>query len=220
SHLGHIDTFRFEERALLAYAGDLICKGDYAKAIGIVTGRNRSFWVDRDVGRQSQWEACRLMVELGRELEKVRPALLKTARDPLKWVKAYAAEEGWFRIDELQRRLETWVAKMDDEPEIEKGLALVRREHEEVLKKMADGFASVFSEADWTVPGALHQTHIYPEVVQAMGGRVAYFFVDAMRFEMGVELARQLDGAKDLTIRPAIAALPTITPVGIDRKST
>ena len=35
-----------------------------------------------------------------------------------------------------------------------------------------------------------------------MGGRVAYFFVDAMRFEMGVELARQLEGTKDLTIRP------------------
>ena len=48
-----------------------------------------------------------------------------------------------------------------------------------------------------------------------MGGRVAYFFVDAMRFEMGVELARQLEVTKDLTIRPAIAALPTITPVGM-----
>ena len=215
SHLGNIDTFRFEERALLAHAGALICAGNYAKAIGIVAGRSRSFWVDRDVGRQSQWEACRLVAELGRELDKVRPALAKMTPDPHKWVQAYAAEGGWFRIDELQRRLETWVAKMDDEPEVEKALALVRREHEELLKKMATGFASVFSEAGWTVPGALHQTHIYPEVVQAMGGRVAYFFVDAMRFEMGVELARQLEGAKDVAIRPAIAALPTITPVGM-----
>ena len=36
-----------------------------------------------------------------------------------------------------------------------------------------------------------------------------------MRFEMGVELTRQLEGTKDLTIRPAIAALPTITPVSM-----
>jgi hypothetical protein len=215
SCLGKIDTFRFEERALLAHAGELICKGDYAKAIGIVAGRNRSFWVDRDVGRQSQWEACRLMAELGRELEKVGPALAKSTRDPLKWVQAYSVEGGWFRIDELQRRLETWVAKMDDEPELEKALALVRREHEELLRKMADGFAAVLEEAGWTVPGVLHQTHIYPDVVQAMGGRVAYFFVDAMRFEMGVELARQLEGAKDVTVRAALAALPTITPVGM-----
>src|SRR5690606_15423301 len=50
---------------------------------------------------------------------------------------------------------------------------------------------------------------------QTMGGRVAYVLVDAMRYEMGVELARQLEGATDLTIRPAIAAMPTITPVGM-----
>jgi hypothetical protein len=214
-HLGNIDTFRFEERALLAYAGELICAREYKKALGIVAGRSRSFWVDRDVGRQAQWEACRLMAELGREIEKVRPALSKSNGNPARWVQAYSTEDGWFRVDELQRRLETWVAKMDEEPETEKGLAVVRREHEELLKKMADGFAKVLGAAAWTVPGALHQTRVYPDVVQTMGGRVAYFFVDAMRFEMGVELARQLEGTKDLTIRPAIAALPTITPVGM-----
>ena len=213
--LGNIDTFRFEERALLAYASELICVREYKKALGIVASRSRSFWVDRDVSRQAQWEASRLMAELGGEIEKVRPALGKINGNPAKWVEAYSSEDGWFRVDELQRRLETWFAKMDEEPETEKGLALVRREHEELLKKMADGFAKVLGEAGWTVPGVLHQTQVYPEVVQTMGGRVAYFFVDAMRFEMGVELARQLEGTRDLTIRPAIAALPTITPVGM-----
>lgn len=215
SHLGNIDTFRFEERALLAYAGEQICGREYAKALGIVAGRSRSFWVDRDVLRQAQWEACRLIAELGREVEKVRPALGKISGDSTKWVEAYAAEEGWFRVDALQRRLETWVAKMDEEPETEQSLGVVRREHEELLKKMADGFAKVFHAASWTIAGGLHQTHIFPDVVQAMGGRVAYFLIDAMRFEMGVDLTNQLEGTKDLTIRPAIAALPTITSVGM-----
>ena len=215
AHLGKIDTFRFEERTLLSYVGELICAREYSKALGIVTGRGRSFWVDRDVGRQAQWEACRLMAELGGEIEKVRPALGRSNLNPSKWVQAYAADDGWFNVDGLQRRLDTWVAKMDDEPEAEKALAIVRREHEEFLKKMADGFAKVLTEAAWAVPEAMHQTRIYPDVVQTMGGRIAYFIVDAMRFEMGVELARQLDGTKDLTIRPAVAALPTITAVGM-----
>ncbi len=214
-HLGNIDTFRFEERALLSFAGKLIAKRDYSRALGIAVVRNRSFWVDRDVGRQAQWEACRLMAELGREIEKVRPDLGKASNDPAKWVQAYAAEDGWFRVDALQRHLDAWVATMDEEPEAQQALAVVRREHEELLKKMADGFAKAFGDARWAIPEALHQTRIYPEVVQTMGGRVAYFFVDAMRFEMGVELARQLEGTKDLTIRPAIAALPSITPVGM-----
>ena len=119
-HLGNIDTFRFEERALLAYADELICARDYARTLGIVAARSRSFWVDRDVGRQAQWEACRLMAELGREIEKVRPALRNANGNPAKWVHAYAGEDGWFRVDSLQRRLETWVAKMDEEPETER----------------------------------------------------------------------------------------------------
>lgn len=215
AHLGSIDTFRFEERALLAHAGQLLVMSKFEKALGVVNERSRSFWVDRDVGRQAQWEVCRLMAELGREIERVRPVLGRTAGGPEKWVAAYAAEDGWFRLDSLQRRLETWVAKMEEEPETEQAFALIRRDHEELLKKMAVGFTEVFEEAGWTIPEALHQTKIYPDVVQSMGGRVAYFFVDAMRFEMGVELVRQLDGTKDLTIRPAIAALPSITPVGM-----
>ncbi|MCA9231625.1 MAG: PglZ domain-containing protein [Planctomycetales bacterium] len=213
--LGNIDTFRFEERALLAYAGELLGAREYDKALAVVLGRSRSFWVDRAVGRQAQWEACRLMAELGSEIEKVRPAVSGGNGNPAKWVEAYSSADGWFRVDELQRRLETWVAKMDDDPETEQGLAVVRREHEELLKQMAGGFARGLREAAWTVAGPLPQTAIYSDIVQAMGGRVAYFWVDAMRFEMGVELAKQLAGAKDLTIRPAIAALPTITPVGM-----
>ena len=215
SHLGKIDTFRFEERTLLSHAGELVCTRKYDDALRITEERSRSFWVDRDVNRQAQWEACRLMAALGEVIEVVRPLLGKTNGEPGRWVQAYAGDQGWFRVDSLQRSLETWVAKMDQEPETEKALAVIRREHEELLKRMAEGFAKVFAEAGWTVPGVLHQTSIYPEAVKAMGDRAAYLLVDAMRFEMGEELAQQLEGADDLTVRPAIAALPTITPVGM-----
>ncbi len=213
--LGQIDTFRFEERALLGDAGSRIEAREYDAALGIAAGRRRSFWVDRDVARQSQWEACRLLAELGREIERVQKAVSSGSSDPAKWVEAYSAEGGWHRVDAIHRRLESWVAKMDDDPEVERGLAVIRQDYEELLKKMADGFSKALEGASWAVPGALQQTQVYPDVVQTMGGPVAYFFVDAMRFEMGVELARQLDGAQDLVIRPAIAALPTITPIGM-----
>lgn len=215
THLGNIDTFRFEERRLLAYAGELIAAKRYGEAAGIVAGRRRSFWLDRDISRQAQWEVCRLMAELGLDIEGVRLALVRVAADAEKWVAAYACDGGWHQVDALQRRLEAWAAKMDEEPETEKALSVVRREHEELLRKMADGFSKALAEAAWAVPGALHQTRIYPDVVQTMGGPAAYFVVDALRFEMGVDLAKQLQGAKDLSIRPAIAALPSITPVGM-----
>jgi PglZ domain len=44
---------------------------------------------------------------------------------------------------------------------------------------------------------------------------VAYFLIDAMRFEMARELANHLPEALEMTVRPAIGALPTITPIGM-----
>lgn len=215
AHLGSIDTFRFEEQALLTFVGETIAARHYDQALDIVAGRSRSFWVDRQVSRQAQWEACRLMAELGEQIERVRPALAAAPRAASQWVELYAADDGWYLVDALQRRLETWVARMDDDPEHPVALECLRRDHEELLKRMADGFAAALRHGGWSVAQALPQARIHPDVVQAMPGRVAYVLVDAMRYEMGAELARHLDGAQDLTLRPAIAALPTITTVGM-----
>ncbi len=64
--LGAIDTFRFEERVLLSHCGDLIAATRFDQALEIISGREHSFWLDRDIGRKAQWEACRRMAELGR----------------------------------------------------------------------------------------------------------------------------------------------------------
>ncbi len=71
-HLGKVDTFRFEEAVLLSHAGERIRLGRYDDALQVVQERKRSFWVDRSLARQSQWEACRLMARLGVRVNAVR----------------------------------------------------------------------------------------------------------------------------------------------------
>lgn len=213
--LGAIDTFRFEEIALLARAAELVCDGHHGRALKLVGGRKQSFWVDRDLHRLAQWETCRLVAELGREVARVRPLLKKTSGSPAAWVETYATD--WYRVDRAQRTLEAWVAKLDDDPEpaLEQAVGLVRRHHEALLQDMADGWAKALIGAGWSAGDALHQTRIYPEHVEPVLGRVAYFFVDAMRYEMAADLVEQLDGAEDLRLAPAIGALPSITPIGM-----
>lgn len=223
--LGSIDTFRFEERALLRHCGDLIAGGKYEEAVAVVSEREHSFWLDRDVGRKAQWEAVRLMAELGVLAARTRAALDPMSSDFAAWVAAYTAEQGWFRLDQAQRRLETWVAKIDEEPEAERALALVRRAYEETCARMAEGFSAALQKAQWSIAsadagtgtgsGVLTQTHVYSDVAAGRPRPLAYFLIDAMRFEMGVELAQQLPPTAELAVRPAIAALPTITPVGM-----
>ncbi|MGF6370777.1 hypothetical protein OKW40_003527 [Paraburkholderia sp. RAU6.4a] len=212
--LGAIDTFRFEERALLRHAGDLILSRRFGEALGLVIEREQSFWLDRDVSRKAQWEATRRIAELGNVAVEVRNAVSKTSGDAAAWLDAYTSKDGWFRLDQAQRRMEVWIANLDEEPD-ERPLGVVRRAYEDACHAMAVGFTKALVKAGWTVPGALHQTHIWSEVVADKPKPVAYILVDAMRFEMGVELAERLPKNSEVSVRAAIGALPSITPVGM-----
>ena len=213
-HLGRVDTFRFEEKVLLSHARSLIARGQYdprtrslptGSAASGSTRRGPSASVDRVSGdgragtdRQGSGDSAREDGErpdrLGRRLRV--PGRLAPRRL-------------------AQRNLEALILRIDEEPESEPALQRVRQAYEELLQKMAVGFTQVLKGAGWSVPKTLPQTRIYPELVEKAGSRVAYFLVDALRFEMGVELKNLLTGSEDLVLRPAIAALPTITPVGM-----
>ena len=214
SALGSTDTFRFEERALLRYCGDLVASARYAEALTVIAERQQSFWLDRDVIRKAHWEACRRMADLGSLAVSVRAEAAKMEGDAQAWVTAYTSKGGWYRLDQAQRRLETWIANLLEEAE-ERPLGLVRRAYDDTCAVLADGFSRALRDSQWSVPGVLHQTRIHAEVVAHQPRPVAYFFVDAMRFEMGVELAERLPGTAEVATRPAICALPSITPIGM-----
>jgi hypothetical protein len=212
--LGSIDTFRFEERELLRHAGDLILRGEFDEALALVGDREQSFWLDREIGRKAQWEATRRMAELGH----VAGDVLRDARafdgGADAWVLAYFAKNGWHRLDLAQRGLEAWVAKLDEEPD-ERTLAVVRRAYEDACQAMAVGFSRALGRAGWAVPGALQQSRIWSEVVAHQPKPVAYFLVDAMRFEMGAELTELLAKTAEVSLRAAVGSLPSITPIGM-----
>ncbi len=212
--LGAIDTFRFEERSLLSHCGDLIANRKFDEALALVGAREHSFWLDRDVARKAQWEACRRMAELGTVTMAVRAAIPKVSNGPSGWVDVYTKKDGWYRLDQAQRRLEAWIANLEEEPE-ERALGVVRRAYEDTCHAMAEGFTKALLRANWTGASALHQTRIFSEVVSEKPKPVAYFLVDAMRFEMGVELAERLPKAAEVAVRPAIGSLPSITPIGM-----
>ncbi|MBM2813058.1 MAG: hypothetical protein HW416_3817 [Chloroflexi bacterium] len=213
-HLGAIDTFRFEEAMLLAHCHELVTAREFEQAIRLIGGREHSFWLDRAVGRKAQWEACRRMAELGLAATSVRAEVKKANGDPSKWVEAYAVTGGWHRLDYAQRRLEAWVAKLDDEPD-ERSLAVVRRAYEDCCGQMAEGFTKALVRGNWVVAKPMPQTRVYIDVVAERPKPVAYFLVDAMRFEMGAELAGRLPDGAEVSLRSAVAALPSITPIGM-----
>jgi hypothetical protein len=212
--LGSIDTFRFGEVSLLQHCGELIASHQFEQAIAIVTKREQSFWLQRDVVRKALWEASRRMAELGMAASAIGVDIKKVGTDPNAWIKAYTQSDGWYRLDQAQRRLESWVANLDDPPD-ERPLGIVRRVYEDACQTMADGFTRALLQSNWTISSALHQTRIFSTIVSERPKPVAYFLVDAMRYEMGVELAGRLPKTAEVSVRPAIAVLPSITPLGM-----
>jgi hypothetical protein len=212
--LGSVDTFRFEEHVLLTHCCELIAAQRFDAALVIVNEREGSFWLDRDVSRRAQWEATRLMAELGRTAIAVRAAVGRAGDDSKRWLDSYTASDGWYRMDQAQRRLEAWVAHLDDDPD-ERSLGVVRRAYEDTCHAMALGFTRVLAKAGWLVPGAMQQSRVYSAIVAEQPKPVAYIFVDAMRFEMGVELTERLPSDAEVSIRPVVGSLPSITPIGM-----
>lgn len=154
------------------------------------------------------------MAELGSISATVRADISKVGSDVNSWIAAYAKKNGWFMLDQAQRRLEAWVANLDDEPE-ERPLNVVRGVYEDACCAMADGFTKALIANKWIISPSLHQTRIYSEIVSSQPKPVAYFFVDAMRYEMGVELSERLPKSVEVSVRAAISALPSITPIGM-----
>ena len=212
--LGAIDTFRFEERAVLVHCGALIAERRFDEALAFVAQREQNYWLERDLARRAQWEACRLIAELGKLAAVVADEARSVGGAAGEWVSRYTATDGWLRLDQAQRRMEAFVAKLDDDPP-ERALAVVRRAYEGACQAMAEGFTKALVKSGWTVPGVLPQAQVYREVVAEQPRPVAYLLVDALRYEMGVELAGRLPRSAEVRVRPAAAALPSITPIGM-----
>ncbi len=214
---GAVDTFRFAERTVVAKCFDLIAKDKSKDAAALLDARSQSFWVDRQPPRKAVWEACRLMIEIGRQANDVVATIAKANGKPEQWIERYVATgpEGWHRFDHAQRRLETLLAAIEDEEVSDVAVARCRAKYDEVARRQAEGFAKVYENAGWAIAGILPQHRVWAEIVANLPKPLAVVAVDAMRYEIGVELADRLVRSGEVKLRAAIAALPSITPIGM-----
>ena len=210
--LGDIDTFQFEERALLARCGELVRDRRYDRVIEITTQRAGSFWLAESIERQAQWEAMRFAAELGSTADTVDADLAKPPRSVEGWVDRYATS--WHTLDRAQRHLEAWLPKLDEDPD-DIAISAVRNRYDTTLERLAVGFGNALQDANWDCGPVLQQTSVFQDFVKPTQGRVAYFLVDALRYEMGVDLAAKLEAIGEVSIRPAISVLPSITTTGM-----
>jgi len=100
---------------------------------------------------------------------------------------------------------------------LEKLLTKAAQRYTEVGSELAKHFITEFRKAKHPIPGMLRQRDFFEKQVKPHlgAGKVAYVWVDAMRFEMARELCRLLKDDFSPELRPAIGTMPTITEIGM-----
>lgn len=217
------ETFLCVERALLVHVENELFKAASPVLLRLAGYRLSRFWADVTPAIQARWALISSAAEVLIDADRVGKAL-KTAPTTIPaLVKAYAGdEEPWCLLDTHHRHMETRKFNFDfgssnEHQGLDKVITKAEQRYTEVGSELAKHFITQFQKATHPIKGVLRQRDTYEKQVKPLlgDGKVAYVWVDALRFEMARELCRLLQDDFKLEIRPAIATIPTITEIGM-----
>ena len=194
--------------------------------------RNHSFWLQRSPERRIEWTLVQSMAHLGTQIERVGTTISKaqTLREALD-----AYTHTGYRVDLAHRQLEQKRSQLL-ESTLTHFNALtdcandLRLRYRDWANEKATHFAAL-CEANGFLPEAdlqqrmLYDQIVHPLVKSAAKGetKIAYFLVDALRYEMAAALRETLQAditdSTTLRLSARYAELPTLTSVGMNALS-
>lgn len=185
--------------------------------------RQSSFWAECLPDVQARWALVATTGQLLLEADRVEQELKTALPDVSAFLASYTGgNRPWCLLDTYHRHMERLYHNFDFDlgprhATLKQLIHKARHRYMTVGAAIADEFMRCLQEAKYRLPGLMHQTEIYDKRVKpkAAEGKTAYVWVDALRFEMGHELAQTLSGELKLTVEPALAAVPTITEIGM-----
>lgn len=178
-----------------------------------------SYWARSSKGERGRWEAAVCCAEMAQTARTAATEVAAHHGSPETWVARYAEPDvGWWRVDALQRRMERAVG--GDDRGLPVLLRSAREAYQEFAADLAEAFGASLRHNGYQFRGVLAQADVFHRLAEPDLGdeRVAYILVDALRYELGRDLAMRLaegTDALDLQVRAAVATAPTVTEVGM-----
>ncbi len=234
--LGRIDTFRFEESTVLEAALDALQQRQFRSAAQWAAQRlssdgkqqSDSFWLQQDPSRHETWQLIAAAARLGEAIHLAGdlPHNLPSLQHAVdRYVERGAAVDQAYRLLE-QRRLTALAPQI---PAFER-LLVELDGLRQLWRQWADGWAVAFNalckEHGFLPEPGLQQRQLFHEEVEPLlrqaqnreSQRCAVFLVDALRYEMAIELFQQLQDtpASTVQLKARLAELPTVTEVGMN----
>ncbi len=214
-HLGVRDTFACEERIFLDLLVEHAEKGAFEEAKQVWESRRQSIWIKSEE-RLMDWSLAEKALEV---LEATRDFSKPTFTSLEAIVEDYALV--WRRLDRHHREMEQAANQIRDDHEgLARLLDLARAAYLNCVETIQAEFVRLVQSEGWPVSNGklLWNRQLFSKVVDPIlenGERVAYFLVDSLRYELGIELEKQLAEDFKVDIVPVCAQLPTYTEVGM-----
>lgn len=210
------DTFLFEEQVFLRRCTEAADKGDLATARKIVDQRRTSIWAQAEE-RGTAWTIADRGLELQQAVNDLETELSLTSSGMAPLIGFYV--DRGRRADALHRNFERTVDDSYGQIEgLERLIDSVRRQYREFADGLQKRFLNAVRNEGWPISGFTRQTlvfrnHLSHDLEQQH--KVAFFLMDAMRYELAAEFTQRLPETMKSDLQPALAQIPTITSVGM-----
>ncbi|MCG5496105.1 PglZ domain-containing protein [Ectothiorhodospira variabilis] len=219
SDLGKRDTFPFEERTFLQQAMLAFDGGDIERVRDILVQHERSVWTSHGESREKWYlvDAAASLAQVCDDLEQRLPEHSDTLEALVQFYVGSLRE-----MDRLHREFEQAVSDFvwqDTRGEMTSLIQAARKCYASLAEAVQQCFMRLLKKTGWPLPGMLANTQVFDRLVAPQlkqnGHRVAYFMVDALRYELGVALEKQLADDGAIEMQPSLVQLPSVTPVGM-----
>jgi hypothetical protein len=214
--LGQLDTFAFEERSFLNSFVKAALAGKLGAANAMALSRKNSVWV-RNTPRQSFWTIAERALALVTKADDMRDEFSAVSKALGAIVDFYVARG--HLLDTLHREFEQAVGDAYGDLDcLEPLVEHARESYRKFAEQVQERFVSAVQSDGWPLSGRTRNTEVFDKFVapalKERKRRVAFFMVDALRYELAVVLESKLkDDA--CTLGEVCAQLPTVTPVGM-----
>ncbi len=206
SDLGVLDTFPFEERTFLQSAVRAL-KEDRLDDVRLVVGRHRnSVWLGKGES-QAQWGLVAAALQLVAACDDADRNLAGHTGSLDALIEHYTSSLR--EIDRLQREFEQALGEyLSRELIVDDVAEHVRKRYARIAEKIQVLFIKHLEKEGWPPQGFLSNADLFDQMVTPLlaerDTRVGYFVVDALRYELGAELQKQLIDTGTASIEPSI----------------
>ncbi len=211
------ETFPFEEWSFFRQAVTALKRNNTDEVRDILKQRRNSIWTLKGES-QSRWNLIEAALTLCQECDDNERLLPNHSRSMEQLIGFYL--HNLREVDRRQREFEQAATDYLDIDQItSEVIKQARDRYRRLMSKVQDLFLGRLEKTGWPLTGFLSNADVFDKKIapklQQSGYRVAFFLIDALRYELGVELEKQLADDGQVEVQAALAQLPTITMVGM-----